>query len=285
MKECTAHTWAEVMDFLFENSWDSKISRRRSPYAFRGVTNSQWRMETSLMRLGGEYSSLESHLLRNFQKYAHEDLVERNSFWQWLTMGQHHGLPTRLLDWTFSPLVALHFATDNTENMDLDGAVWMTHIADTHERLPGDLTDCLKAEGSYVFSTKMLEEFSQSPFDLTKSDDVIDVKFKAEKIRSVSDLSTLSTDPFAIFFEPPSIDGRVVNQYALFSVLSDPELVFDEWLQRQKVDCRKVIIPARLKWEIRDKLDQSNITERVIYPGLDGLSRWLKRHYSPRNTD
>jgi len=45
---------------------------------------------------------------------------------------------------------------------------------------------------------------------------------------------------------------------------------------------RKIVIPAELKWEIRDKLDQANITERVLFPGLDGLTKWLSRHYSPK---
>jgi hypothetical protein len=52
--------------------------------------------------------------------------------------------------------------------------------------------------------------------------------------------------------------------------LRHPELVY------------RIVVPAALKWEARDKLDQANITERVLFPGLDGLSRVLKQIYTPR---
>ena len=67
--------------------------------------------------------------------------------------------------------------------------------------------------------------------------------------------------------------------------MSDPAAVLDDWIEMHPDVARKIIIPAGLKWEIRDKLDQANITERVLFPGLDGLSRWLKRHYSPRHNN
>ena len=54
----------------------------------------------------------------------------------------------------------------------------------------------------------------------------------------------------------------------------------EDWIEAHPGSGRKVVIPADLVWEVRDKLDQANITERVLFPGLDGLAQWLRRHYS-----
>lgn len=50
------------------------------------------------------------HLVRNFRKYARRSFVGGDSIRNWLSLAQHHDLPTRLLDWSYSPYVALHFS-------------------------------------------------------------------------------------------------------------------------------------------------------------------------------
>ncbi|MEI9810931.1 MAG: hypothetical protein WDO16_25320 [Bacteroidota bacterium] len=86
---------------------------------------------------------------------------------------------------------------------------------------------------------------------------------------------------FVVFFEPPALDERIYNQFAYFSVCSNPTLLIDQWLLKYPDFWQKVIIPKKLKWEIRDKLDQRNISERILFPGMAGLADWLKRYYLP----
>jgi len=261
MNEIRISSWSELQDRLFEDSWNQQLSRFRSQFAFRGLSDAGYRLETTLTRLGGNFAKLERHLLRNFKKYAHRNGVKPDSVWHWLSVAQHYGLPTRLLDWTHSPFFAMHFGTANLQHFDKDVAIWEVNYVKAHELLPEKLISQLGKEGANVFTVEML----------------------SEALKSLGELQSLSQDDFVMFFEPPSIDERIVNQFALFSVMSDSGLALDQWLRSHHYLFRKIIIPAELKWEIRDKLDQANITERVLFPGLDGLSRWLKRHYSPRH--
>jgi hypothetical protein len=253
-------SWSELQVALFADSWVPEIGRYRSRYAFRGLSDARYPLETTLMRLGGGYAELERHLLRNFRKYAHQRVVERDSVWHWLAVAQHYGLPTRLLDWTYSPFAALHFATASIDKFDCDGAIWGVNYVDAHRMAPERLRSRLELEGANVFTVEML----------------------SETVKTLAELDQLRERPFTLFFEPPSIDDRIVNQFAFFSMSSDPTLAIDRWLADYPAIWRRIIIPAELKWEIRDKLDQSNVTERVLFPGLEGLTAWLKRHYSPR---
>jgi hypothetical protein len=158
-------------------------------------------------------------------------------------------------------MVALHFATNEIEHFKQTGMIWALNYVKLNQFLPQKLKAVIQDEASNVFTAEMLERHCQS----------------------LNDLGQLEKEPFLLFLEPPSMDYRIVNQYALFSLMSNSQSVLGDWLAKHPETYFRIHIPADLKWEIRDKLDQSNITERVLFPGLSGLSMWLKRHYSPRN--
>jgi hypothetical protein len=260
VNEITVSGWNELNDLVYESSWREGLGRFRSTYAFRGAQDAQHGLDTGLVRLGGDYERLEGHLIRNFRKYAHRDAVPGDSIWNWLAVAQHHGLPTRLLDWTYSPFVAMHFATEDVEQFNMDGAIWCLDYIKANELLPRILKLILAEENAYVFTAEML----------------------ARAAVTLHEFDQLADADYMVFMEPPSIDDRIVNQFALFSLMDSPTTHLGQWLEEHPELVRKLIIPAEIKWEIRDKLDQANITERVLFPGLDGLSRWLRRYYTPK---
>ena len=259
MKELRVSSWGELTEVLYEESWKARLGRFRSDFAFRGLEAPEEELLTGLMRLGAGSPDLEGHLLRNFRKYAYRNAVPVDSAWDWLALAQHHGLPTRLLDWTFSPYVALHFATEHLERFGDDGVVWCVDFIKVRRYLPRVLRQVLEEEGANVLTAEML----------------------GRAAASLRDFDRLAAEPFAAFFEPPSLDERIVNQFALFSLMSSPKAELADWLADRPGMARRIVIPAKLKWEVRDKLDQANVTERVLCPGLDGLSRWLRRQYTP----
>lgn len=260
MREIRVQSWAELNEALFSDSWDERLFRHRSSFAFRGVADASLGLACGLARLGPQCAELEEPILRTFRKYAHRTTGIDDSVWSWLAVAQHHGLPTRLLDWTFSPYVALHFLTENGTKFDVDGAVWMVDYARAKTLLPKPLRKILDEEEASVFTAEMLTRAA----------------------RTLRELDALGGEWLA-FLEPASLDDRIVNQYALFSLTPNARCeALERWLARHEDVARKIVVPAALKWELRDKLDQANITERVLYPGLDGLTRWLTRYYTPR---
>jgi hypothetical protein len=259
VEEIRVAGWGELLEVLYADSWKAGLGRFRSDFAFRGLEAPEEELLTGLMRLGDNYADLEGHLLRNFRKYAYRDAVPYDSSWNWLALAQHYGLPTRLLDWTFSPFIALHFATEHVERFGSDGIIWCVDFIKVKRFLPERLKAELEEEGANVFTAEML----------------------GRVVANLKDLDRLAPEPFVAFFEPPSLDERIVNQFALFSLMSSPTAALDAWVRDHPGLARRVVVPQRLKWEIRDKLDQANVTERVLYPGLDGLSRWLRRQYTP----
>lgn len=264
--DITVETWGDLQKLLFNFVPVDKLNRFRSSYAYRGVDSAEYKLETSLMRLKNHKA--EKHLLRNFKKYARSVLKDDQNVWELLAVAQHYGLPTRLLDWSFSPYVALHFATSNTDKFKEDGAVWCLNIPEVHKLLPESYSKKLELEESYVFTVDMLNEITA---DMSKENGIINVLEFFDGLKIDGD--------FVVCLEPPSIDERIINQYAMFTVISNSETKLEDLLEDYGGIYQKIIIPAHLKLEIRDKLDQANINERMIYPGLQGISTWLKRYY------
>ncbi len=257
--EITIKTMSELQELVFQQERNDEVHRLRNDYFYRGLSRADYKLETTLTRnCGIKEKELEPFLLRNFAKYASIlDPSVNDSEWKSMIVGQHHGLPTRLLDWTISVPMALHFAVSESSLSDIgkyDCAVWRYDAKEINELLPKKYKNALK---SVIFTVKELEE-------LVKGVEEYD--------------SDMGSNAF-ITIEPPSIDHRIVNQYSFFTIMPLEINNLEEFLDNNTKNTVKYIIDKNLRWDIRDLLDQWNISERTVFPGLDGLSKWLKRYY------
>lgn len=270
------------------NSWDELIrelhSREivpkredegghlRSPYVFRGTGIYSWPLETSLVRLPGFSKSnsktLERSLIRSFRKYARSGSFDDKSEWYVMAVAQHNGLPTRCLDWAASPLVAVHFACSNEAHKDKDGVIWCLHAGVLRqintENHPS--TNTIKRV-AWVYDTRLLEEQFRVLDDLDKTFD-----------------PEVATTRLMLLWEPPSLDERIANQFGMLTLMNSPASSQHSFLSYYSnlhpSLIHRVVISSQAKPEIRAMLDQNNISERTLFPGLPGLCTWLKRYYS-----
>ena len=251
-----------LKDLIFEQTYNATIGRTRSSYCYRGMRNADYDLTTSLHRnCKNACAKLEQPLLDNFINYGRiEDPSINESVWKAMVIGQHYGLPTRLLDWTHSTLVALHFANteDNLDKLSKrDCVVWRIDLRDVNRNLPQKYKDYLERKNTFVFSLDGLAEMAENiqQYDADMGDHAL------------------------VCFEPPSVDQRIVNQYSFFSAIPSGITDLEAFLEANTEHTVKYVIDKSLRWELRDILDQFNINERMIHPGTDGIAKWLARHY------
>ena len=251
-----------IKDLIFEQTYNAAIDRTRSSYFYRGMRDANYELSTSLSRnCKSSYVELEQPMLDNFINYVQiEDPSINESVWKAMVIGQHYGLPTRLLDWTHSTLVALHFA-NSEENLDKlgqrDCVVWRIDLQDINRNLPKKYQEYLQNKNTFVFSLDGLAELAP---DIRQYD------------------ADMGSDSM-VCFEPPSVDQRIVNQYSFFSAIPSGVKDLEAFLEAHTERTVKYVIDKKLRWELRDILDQFNINERMIHPGTDGIAKWLARHY------
>jgi hypothetical protein len=220
---------------------------------------------------------IENELYEEFGRCAAQlsDARMQSGDWEWDSyfLMQHHGVPTRLLDWSDGALIAMHFAVGKKEMPAKSGAkIFVLH--------PYWLLDLLKAHPDRIDTISRWEKFAEkNPYDTFKHE--WDRLYLPSDEDDVED-PLLATPVIPILWDSPHVTRRVAAQRSRFMIFgTDPN-----WLAelKKKTGSRiaTLTIPVASVRSIRRELRDAGVTESVVYPDLDGLGRELKQKWNSR---
>jgi len=229
-------------------------------WAFRGVGKEEWKLQSSLERLNLLIPLVEAerYLLTTFQRRVHHyisDPPDKDDYLEWLALLQHHGAPTRLLDWTKSPYVALFFALDQPHEAGGSCALWAI-----------DLQWCKEQAIKQISSTGRINIIDPDE-SLGKPNTFREVFFTDLPIQFVAPL------------QPFRMNERLTIQQGLFLCPGDLQKSFEDNLLTFTYDfanhVNKIVIPNILREEILVMLNKMNINRASLFPGIDGFAQSL----------
>lgn len=224
---------------------------------YRGQANSSWGLTPSRWR-AAYVKANESEMRLEFESVGRQLVPadHQRDKWGWYFLMAHYGAPTRLLDWTVNPLVALYFAVSSAE-LDADAAVWVI--------------DPWKWNTVHIpnMGGPALPDWEETQPYLLDLQDAVNSENK----------DTRKTWPIAI--EPPHIDKRISAQEGRFFLFGKAkDMVKSPSVNRKgrgkKAKLDKIIIPSAKAKSIRDELHRISINEKTIFPDLSGLGMHLR---------
>ena len=247
-------TWKQFKGFT-ENLLDEWI--------YRGQSNAEWDLKTSLERTDffNKYENIEFWFLTEFQRSAKNFIADEytpDNLTEWLSLMQHHGAPTRLLDFTRSPQIAAYFAFEEENKQSEDVAIWAIRSSILENYAVSHLEFYLS------------KEFHKSNHHLT--DEIF------EKVFWRNEFSC------AFPIEPFKTNKRFYLQQATFIATAnsvDPLMEQLDFLEEAKSKAIvKIILPKSLRKEILAELQKMNINRATLFPGLEGYALSLKMRYN-----
>ncbi len=234
-------------------------------YIYRGHASSDWRLESTLERLIGSKWSKESadkfeqYSLQVFQSKYHlydRENIEPESKLAWLSLMQHYGVPTRLLDFTLSPFVAIYFAIEAYNHQsDDDLAIFSL-----------DYSALMERSVSYIGSKD--SSFIESPQSVSLQQDKV---FTEIVDRFSYDIAWVT--------EPRQLNVRLDRQSGCFLLSGNRGMKIEELLSSSvydKCDFTKYILSGSLYAPLFALLRKMNITSKSIYGDLQGLAKSLR---------
>lgn len=230
--------------------WSAKVKAYFDPW-FRGQGNASWGLQPNIYRLG--LRDHEDEIRLEFKRRAAQLLAaerEPTNEWAWYCLMQHHGVPTRLLDWTDSALVALFFAVNSgapSIPSEEDAAVWVLN-----------------------------------PFWLNSKVTNIDSTIQTDWAEAGRYLGP----PYAFHLEqelPIAVDPvhtarRISVQFSRFTVHGTRPDGLTE-VTAGTGQLRKLIIPRHQLDRVRTDLRTCGVIDTAVFPDLEGLSRDLVRFW------
>jgi hypothetical protein len=211
------------------------------------------------------------------------------SDWEALAIAQHHGLPTRFMDWTTNPLVALYFAVRETKFDDsskpLNSAVYVLisdppHYSDfKRNQQPaikpvGDTsTQAPKDDAGYSdFGIDDTDaEESREADDEEAGVDATDTELdKAERVQTTLPIPAPFEIKENVIYDPPHVSPRIRAQDGVLLACHQPLQDLED------KDFLEIVIKHEAHDDIRRRLDQYGVFDRQLFPDLDGIAKWLR---------